>query len=108
MEKHGFWYGALALMADGRETLYLLKAKPGMKMPKHSHHGEEWALILQGGYHIGAEGYVRGDLHREDGDCTHQPIVDDHGEACITLVASEGGLKFSNPFMNLLKPVLKI
>src|SRR5690606_35882118 len=53
-------------------------------------------------------GYVRGDLHREDETCLHTPIIDDDKEACITLVAIEGGLKFSNPAMRLLKPVIGI
>ena len=104
----GFGMARMPLFKDGNEKLYLLKSKPGMKMPKHSHHGQEWALILQGGYHVGDQGFVLGDLHREDQTCTHQPIIDDHGEACITLVASEGGIKFSNPALNLLKPVLGV
>ena len=93
---------------DGGENLYLLKSPPGLKIPRHSHDGEEWALILQGGYHVGDVGYKAGDLHREDENCTHTPIVDDDGEQCITLVAIEGGLRFSNPIMRLLKPVLGI
>ena len=104
----GFGISRIPLLREGREKLYLLKSKPGVKMPVHSHHGEEWALILQGGYHVDGEGYSRGDVHREDENCTHRPIVDDHGEACITLVASEGGLKFSNPVLGLLKPILGI
>ena len=102
----GFGVARIPLLQDGPEKLYLLKSRPGLKMPLHSHHGQEWALILQGGYHVNDEGYVRGDVHREDESCTHQPIVDDDGEACITLVASEGGLKFSNPALGLLKPIL--
>lgn len=102
----GFGMARIPIMEEGKEKLYLLKSRAGMKVPKHSHHGEEWALILQGGYHVEAEGYVRGDLHREDETCTHRPIVDNHGEDCITLVASEGGLKFSNPAISLLKPIL--
>ncbi len=105
--KHmGFGVSRMPIFKDGGEKLYLLKAKPGMKMPKHTHHGEEWALILQGGYHVEDQGYIRGDVHREDENCTHTPIIDDDGEDCITLVASEGGLKFSNPVLGLLKPVL--
>ena len=78
------------------ERLYLLRAAPGTKMPVHSHAGEEWTLILQGGYHVGDVGYVRGDLHCEDEVCEHQPLIDDHGEACISLVVDQGPLKFRN------------
>lgn len=107
-KKLGFGMERLTLMKQGREKLYLLKSRPGLKMPMHSHHGEEWALILQGGYRVGGQDFVRGDLHREDETCTHRPVVDDHGEACITLVASEGGVKFRNPFLSLFKPILGI
>lgn len=102
----GFGVARMPLLKEGREKLYLLKSRPGLKMPLHTHHGEEWALILQGGYHVGEEGYVRGDVHREDETCTHRPIIDDDGEACITLVASEGGVKFSNPALRIFQPLL--
>lgn len=96
------------LYEEGGERVYLLKARPGLKMPVHSHAGQEWTLILQGGYHVGGTGYVRGDLHGEDEGCSHQPIIDDHGEACISLVADEGRLKFSNPVFRLLQPLIGI
>lgn len=97
-----------SLVDDGVERLYFLKAKPGLTLPMHSHHGEEWTLILQGGYHVGTQGYVRGDLHREDETCTHQPIIDDDNEDCISLVVDEGRLRFTDPIMKILQPLLKI
>ncbi len=96
------------LTEAGGERLYLLKARPGVKMPVHSHRGQEWTLILQGGYHIGDAGYARGDLHGEDETCTHQPIIDDDGEDCITLVVDEGKLVFSDPLMKILQPFIGV
>ncbi len=107
-KKMGFGMERLPIYQDGNEKLYLLKSRSGLKMPHHSHYGDEWALILQGGYKVGDQGYVRGDLHAEDESCRHGPVVDDHGEACITLVASIGGLKFTNPALRLLKPILGV
>jgi len=104
-KKMGFGMARIPILTEQGEKLYLLKSPPGRKMPVHSHHGEEWALILQGGYHVGKTGYVRGDLHREDETCTHRPVIDDHGEACITLVAAERGIKFKNPLLRLLSPI---
>lgn len=97
-----------ALTEENGERLYLLKAKPGLELPMHSHAGEEWTLILQGGYHVGDTGYLRGDLHREDESCTHQPIIDHHGEECISLVVDHGKLKFNDPILRLLQPLLRV
>ncbi len=97
-----------ALLDDGQERLYLLKARPGLKLPSHSHFGQEWTLILQGGYHVGEKSFIRGDLHSEDETCTHQPVIDDDGEACISLVVDEGRLVFSNPILKLLQPLIRI
>ena len=91
---------------DG-DRLYLLKARGGTKLPHHSHTGEEWTLVLQGGYHAGGVGFGPGDLHREDADCHHQPIID-AGEDCISLVADEGRLRFSNPLLKAAQPFIGI
>lgn len=96
------------LLETDNERLYLLKARPGLKMPLHSHRGQEWTLILQGGYHVGDKGFVRGDLHGEDETCMHQPIIDDDGEACVSLVVDDGKLIFANPMLKLLQPFLDI
>lgn len=96
------------LFEEDGERVYLLRVQPGLKMPLHSHPGQEWTLVLQGGYHVGAAGYVRGDLHCEDEACSHQPIIDDHGEPCISLVSDEGRLIFANPAIRLLQPLIGI
>ncbi len=85
------------------ERLYLLRARAGFSVPTHGHTGEEWTLLLTGGYHVGKQGFVAGDLHQEDETCTHAVNIDDDGP-CISLVADEGILKFSNPILRLLQP----
>ena len=76
---------------DG-DRLYLLKAKGGMKMPEHSHNGEEWTLLLTGSYTVSDKRFTRGDLHIEDETETHSPHIDE-GEDCICLVMTQGPLK---------------
>ena len=98
----GIEHASLAKTKSG-ERLYLLRASPGTKMPVHSHAGEEWTLILQGGYHVGETGYARGDLHWENSDCEHQPVIDNDGEDCISLVFDQGRLKFKNPLLSLFQ-----
>lgn len=90
---------------DNDEHLYMLRAPAGVSLPRHSHHGEEWTLILEGGYHVGDQGYVAGDVHCEDETCTHQPVIDDDGP-CIALIAIEGRLRFKNPILRVVQPLI--
>lgn len=89
------------------ERLYLLRARPGLPVPRHSHSGQEWTLVLAGGYKAGSQQFVAGDLHQEDEGCMHDLRIDDDGP-CISLVVDEGKLKFANPLLKLFQPVLGI
>lgn len=91
---------------DG-DRLYLLKAKGGMKMPEHSHNGEEWTLILTGSYRTGEKRFTRGDLHIEDETTQHSPHIDE-GEDCICLVMTQGRLKMQGWLPRLMQPVIGI
>lgn len=107
-KKSGPGVSRAVLCENDGERLYLLKSRPGMVMPVHSHKGQEWTLVLQGGYHVGDNAYGRGDLHCEDEHCRHQPVIDDDGEDCISLVADEGRLVFADPVLRLIQPLLGI
>lgn len=98
----GVQQARLSRTADGRR-LYLLKALPGTPLPRHSHRGQEWTLLLAGGYKSGPDQYVAGDLHQEDEACTHDLRIDNDGP-CIALIADEGRLRFPNPLLRLLQP----
>jgi len=91
---------------DG-ERLYLLKAKGGMRMPDHSHTGEEWTLILSGSYVTGEQRFTRGDLHIEDETETHAPHIDE-GEDCICLVMTQGPLKMQGWLPKVVQKVVGI
>ena len=91
---------------DG-DRLYLLKAKGGMRMPDHSHNGEEWTLILTGSYTIGDKRFTRGDLHIEDETETHAPHIDE-GEDCICLVMTQGPLKMQGWLPKVVQRVVGI
>lgn len=87
--------------------LWMVKGKPGAKLPKHSHRGQELTLVLKGSYACSSNIYQPGDLHECDDENTHQPII--VGETdCISLVATEGDLKFNNFFLRLIQPVMRI
>ncbi len=89
------------------ERLYLLRIKGGMPMPEHSHIGEEWALILKGGYMSEGQHYARGDLHFADATMVHSPKID-IGEDCICLVMTEGPLKMKNWLTKIIQKLVGI
>lgn len=91
---------------DG-DRLYLLKAKGGMKMPEHSHNGEEWTLLLTGSYTVGDKRFTRGDMHIEDETETHAPHIDE-GEDCICLVMTQGPLKMQGWLPKMVQRVVGI
>lgn len=91
---------------DG-DRLYLLKAKGGMKMPDHSHNGEEWTLILTGSYTVGDKRFTRGDMHIEGEDEIHAPHIDE-GEDCICLVMTQGPLKMQGWLPKVVQRVVGI
>ncbi len=90
-----------------RDRLYLFRTKAGMKMPEHSHQGEEWTLILSGSYVAEGQRYARGDLHIADEATHHAPKVDT-GEDCICLVMTQGPLKMKRWAPKIVQQVVGI
>jgi len=99
------------VMGDRRtragDRLYLLRAKGGMTMPEHSHDGEEWTLVLTGGYNVDGHSFRRGDLHIEDESEVHSPSIND-GEDCICLVMVEGPLVMKKWLPKVVQKVVGI
>jgi putative transcriptional regulator len=89
------------------ERVYLLKAKGGMRMPDHSHTGEEWSLILTGSYSVDDKTYRRGDIHIEHDNETHAPHIDE-GEDCICLVMTQGPLVMKDFIPKVVQKVVGI
>lgn len=73
----------------GSGRAFLLRARPGLELPRHGHGGMEMTCVLQGGYSDEHGHYVPGDFMMADTDHIHQPHVDADGE-CVLLIASQG------------------
>ncbi len=89
------------------ERVYLLRAKGGMKMPEHTHKGEEWSLLLTGSYTVDGKTYSRGDIHIENETETHAPHIDE-GEDCICLVLTEGPLVMKDFIPKVVQKIVGI
>jgi putative transcriptional regulator len=92
------WRGAggvaVAKLRSGEgDSLWLLRARPGAVLPRHSHSGSELTVVLQGAYVIDDQVFSVGDLEDADESVRHQPIVTTRGE-CLCLAATTGPLIF--------------
>ena len=88
-------------------SLWMIRGEPGAKLPSHSHDGQELTLILKGSYACSSQIYSKGDLHESDEEGAHQPIIVGK-EECVSLVATEGKLKFEHWIPRLLQPFIGI
>ena len=85
----------------------LMRLQPGCVMPMHTHRGNEYTLVLAGGYSDAGEQFLPGDFDARDALQKHQPIVDLDGE-CLCLVVLDAPIKLTGPFGRLANPFLRI
>jgi putative transcriptional regulator len=76
-------------------------------MPNHGHAGEEFTMVLAGGYRDAQGSYRRGDVEVADGDVVHQPVADADGD-CVCLVVTRGDLKPTGLFARVLQPLMRM
>ncbi len=88
-------------------SLYLLKVRPGHKLPDHGHHGQEMTLILRGAYRDQIGRFATGDVADLDEGIEHQPVIEE-GQDCICLIATEAPARFKGIVPRLLQPIVGI
>lgn len=112
---HGPWkwiglgvHSARVDLPPGSETrAFLLRAAPGTNMPRHSHTGLEWTLVLKGAYVHEFGRYGAGDFDEADDEIDHQPVVE-KGAECVCLVAMTGELRLQGMLGKLLQPFVRV
>ncbi len=97
----------LTLPDDNGARVFLLKARPGTRMPDHTHTGVEFTLVLSGAFAHVLGRFGPGDFEEADDGIEHQPIVE-AGEECICLVAMDGTLKLNGMLGRLLQPFVGV
>jgi putative transcriptional regulator len=93
--------------SDDSVRLFMLKAKAGIKLPKHRHTGTEWTCVLQGAFRHQLGRYGVGDFDEADDSVEHDPVVED-GDTCICLVALQGSIELRGFIGRLLQPLVRI
>ena len=84
----------LKLDAGSEAEVELYRIEPGCTVPKHSHHGSEFTLVVAGGFSDESGSFGPGDLSLKGPQDTHQPTGDMDG-VCYALAVRDGGLKFT-------------
>ncbi|MEQ9638808.1 MAG: ChrR family anti-sigma-E factor [Alphaproteobacteria bacterium] len=84
----------------------LLCIQPGRQVPNHTHMGDEYTLVLQGGFSDQAGQYLPGDVAVADSSVTHRPVADAH-EPCLCLTATDAPLQLTGPIGWLVNPFLR-
>ena len=82
----------------------LYRIEGGRAVPRHSHEGSEFTLVISGGFTDETGSYGPGDLSVKGPNDTHQPVADE-GEVCFTLAVRDGGLKFTG-LMGLVQKIV--
>jgi putative transcriptional regulator len=87
--------------------VFMLKAAPGTKLPRHRHTGTEWTCVFEGAFSHQLGRYGAGDFDEADETVEHDPSVDaDMG--CVCLVALQGNIELQGFFGRLLQPFVRI
>jgi len=84
----------MPLQIDGQTECELLRIEPGCGAPRHTHRGNEFTLVVAGGFTDELGSYGPGDVSVAGPEETHQPIAD-AGEVCLALAVRDGGLQFT-------------
>lgn len=108
--RDGGWRGVangirrLGLDVGSDLEVELYRIEPGAKVPRHSHGGQEFTLVVQGGFSDETGSYGPGDLAIKGPEDVHQP-VGDPGEVCFALAVRDAGLRFTG-MLGLIQRVL--
>jgi putative transcriptional regulator len=98
---------SIKVPGEDSARVFLLRAKPGVKLPVHVHTGIERTQVLAGAFIHDGGRFGAGDFDDAEGDIEHNPRVD-VGETCICLVAMTGGIKMTGPIGRLIQPFLRL
>ncbi|MSP29625.1 MAG: anti-sigma factor [Acetobacteraceae bacterium] len=89
------------------ERVYLLRVAPGSTLPEHGHRGQELTCVLAGRFRDSTGTYAQGDVAEMDAGHEHQPIAEP-GEACISLIVTQGRLRMHGLLARVLQPLLGV
>lgn len=81
---------------DAHYQMALLDISANTSIPKHTHQGNEFTLILQGDFNDKKGCYKAGDFIAQNESHEHQPVAGKNG--CVCLVVIDAPLKYTGTF----------
>jgi putative transcriptional regulator len=100
------WRAVAVNPAEGRRV-FMQKAAPGTRLPRHRHTGTEWTCVFAGAFRHDLGRYGPGDFDEADETVEHNPVVEE-GVPCICLVALQGSIELQGWVGRLLQPLIRI
>ncbi len=101
----GFDEIPLSMGADSHRVS-LLRLAPGRGLPVHRHRGDEYTVVLHGGFTDVTGNYGPGDFAFGPGENEHEPIAD-AGEPCIALIVLDNPIVLTGPVGRFLNPLVR-
>jgi putative transcriptional regulator len=103
----GVQWRPVEVASDEGVRVFMLKAAPGTKLPRHRHTGTEWTCVFEGAFTHDLGRYGAGDFDEADETVEHNPVVDaEHG--CICLVALQGHIELQGWLGRLIQPFVRL
>lgn len=104
----GLHYRSVKVPSEaGGTRVFMLKARPGLRIPEHQHTGTELTCVLTGAFiHEGGR-YGPGDCDDADHEVGHSPVIDE-GDECVSLVAMQGDIRMTGFFGRMIQPFIRL
>jgi putative transcriptional regulator len=92
---------------SGAGRIWLFDAPPGMRLLPHRHGGDEWTVILRGGFVDQNLHYGPGDFACMADGVVHQPTVGVN-ERCVSLIMVRENPRYTTLFGKLTSPFVRL
>jgi putative transcriptional regulator len=103
----GVQFRSIDVASEEGVRVFMLKAAPGTRLPRHKHTGTEWTCVFEGAFRHDLGRYGPGDFDEADESVEHNPTVEE-GVPCICLVALQGSIQLQSWMGRLLQPFIRI
>ena len=98
---------SVGVTADDGPRVFMLRAQPGTRLPRHRHRGDEWTCVFAGAFRHELGRFGPGDFDEADDSVEHHPTVE-AGVPCVCLVALDKGIAFQGWIGRMLQPFVRI